>query len=332
MNNETCYVIDDLGYHLIPMYNGLFIVGCYIVPPGILLNVLFLIAFGFNKQIFSIRNHCVLLCCCVDTLITFVQGPIHLYFYFNNGCKPIQSTFLCELAVCWDSIPTQISDFLTAQLSAERVLLVVKPFLFRRTRSRAVYLHYIGTVFCILFPILYYPFLMRFGGATTGTSNNPETPICDLYYTFNPLNIIDLLIRFVPYFIVLFSYVCVILLFVLKRQHSTRSRRLLWQLNLFLIWFLFTWSPWVMYDFIQIILNLTYSIYIDALTTFIIYLNYTFCSTIYLFTFKELRIFSIKHVFICQRLLANYRVRSVVPVSLRITNRDGITYPQTTAR
>ena len=43
--------------------------------------------------------------------------------------------------------------------------------------------------------------------------------------------------------------------------------------------------------FSKTILNLTYSVYIDAITTFIVYLNYTFSSTIVLLTFKEMRQF-----------------------------------------
>ena len=55
------------------------------------------------------------------------------------------------------------------------------------------------------------------------------------------------------------------------------------------------WSPWVLYDFFQTILNLTYSVYIDAITTFIVYLNYSFSSTIVLLTFKETRQFYFKN-------------------------------------
>jgi hypothetical protein len=77
-----------------------------------------------------------------------------------------------------------------------------------------------------------------------------------------------------------------------RRRAGTRNqRRLLFSLHLFLIWFFLTWSPWVLYDVFQTILNFTYSVYIDAITTFIVYLNYTFSSTIVLITFKEMRQF-----------------------------------------
>jgi hypothetical protein len=80
----------------------------------------------------------------------------------------------------------------------------------------------------------------------------------------------------------------------IRRADTRNQRRILFSLHLFLIWFVLTWSPWVLYDFFQTILNLPYSVYIDAITTFVVYLNYTFSSSIVLVTIKELRHFCLK--------------------------------------
>ncbi|CAF3216374.1 unnamed protein product, partial [Rotaria sp. Silwood2] len=85
---------------------------------------------------------------------------------------------------------------------------------------------------------------------------------------------------------------------------SRSQRRLLFSMHLFLIWFLATWSPWVFYDFFQTTLNLTYSVYIDAITTFIVYLNYTFSSTIVIITFKEFRQYCLRKIGIAKPSIA----------------------------
>ncbi|CAF1678303.1 unnamed protein product [Adineta ricciae] len=108
-----------------------------------------------------------------------------------------------------------------------------------------------------------------------------------------------------------------------RRQPGGRAhRRLLYSLNLFLLWFLLTWSPWVLYDFFQTILNLTYSVYIDAITTYIVYLNYTFSSTIVLLTFKEMRQFCFT------KLCFHHFIRRVEPIQQNQTGRPLQTFRQ----
>ncbi len=47
-----------------------------------------------------------------------------------------------------------------------------------------------------------------------------------------------------------------------RRRVGTRNdRRILLSVHLFLSWFVLTWSPWVLYDLFQSILNLNYSVY-----------------------------------------------------------------------
>ncbi|UJR17778.1 hypothetical protein I4U23_004676 [Adineta vaga] len=312
MNNDTnsiivgCERIDYLGYDLIPMYRVLFALSCITVPVGILLNIIFVITFIFQvKKVFDINNHALLLSCIAQVILAFIQGPIRVYFYYHNGCLPIAGTPLCELTVYLDYIPTQINDFLMVQLSIERFLLVVKPFIFHRARHQThtlpICIHYLGLFIAIVFPCLYYPIIMQNGAATIDLENPSETQTCDLWYAREIYELFDLLITFVPYFLILTSCLYVIGVifyrkyFLVGRQIGQTGprnhRRLLYSLHLFLIWFLLTWSPWVLYDFFQTIFNLTYSVYIDAITTFIVYLNYTFSSTIVLLTFKEMRQF-----------------------------------------
>jgi hypothetical protein len=257
------------------------------------------------KKVFNVNSHALLLSCFTHVLLAFLQGPIRLYFYYHNGCLPLAGTPLCELTVYLDYIPTQINNFLVAQLSIERFFLVVKPFVFHRVRhqnySFSIYLHYVSLFVAIVFPILYYPFIMQNGASTIDLDDPSATQTCDLWYARDIYETFDLLITFVPYFVIIISCLSVIGVFLYRkclrgdqqrRQVGMRNqRRILFSLHLFLIWFVVTWSPWVLYDFFQSVLNLTYSVYIDAITTFIVYLNYTFSSTIVLMTFKEMRQF-----------------------------------------
>jgi len=238
-------------------------------------------------------------------LISLVQGPIRIYFYYHNGCLPQAGTPLCKLTVYLDYIPPQINNFLVAQLSIERFFFVVKPFVFHRGRhqnySFAICLHYVSLFVSIVFPIVYYPIIMQNGASTIDLDDPSATQTCDLWYARDIYETFDLLITFVPYSLIIISCLSVIgVVFYRKcirggqgrRQVGMRNqRRLLFSLHLFLIWFFVTWSPWVLYDFFQTVLNLTYSVYIDAITTFIVYLNYTFSSTIVLMTFKEMHQF-----------------------------------------
>ncbi|CAF1091384.1 unnamed protein product [Adineta steineri] len=311
-NNNTAFIAtkcdpkDDLGYNLIYMYRILFGMSCITVPLGILLNIIFVITIIFQvKKVFDINSHALLLSCMAQVLLAVLQGPIRLYFYYHDGCLPAPGSPLCELSVYLDHIPTQINNFLMAQLSIERFFLVVKPLIFRRGRhqsySLAIYLHYIGLFVAIMFPCFYYPIIMQNGASTIDLDDPSAIRTCDLWYARDVYGIFDLLITFVPYFLILISCLSVISVVLYRkcirggqqrRQVGMKNHhRLLFALHLFLIWFLLTWSPWVLYDFFQIILNLTYSIYIDAVTTFIVYLNYTFGSTIVLLTFKEMRQF-----------------------------------------
>ncbi len=301
-----CEVEDDLGYDLIPMYRILFGISCVTVPLGMVLNIIFLIAIVFQvKKVVNLNNHALLLSCLAQVLISVLQGPIRLYFYYHNGCLPQPGTPLCELTVYLDHIPPQMNNFLVAQLSIERLFLVVKPFVFHRVRhqnySFAIYLHYVSLFVAIVFPILYYPIIMHNGASTIDLDDPSATQTCDLWYARDIYETFDLLITFVPYFVIIITCLSVIGVVLYRkclrggqqrRQVGMRNqRRLLFSLHLFLIWFVVTWSPWVLYDFFQSVLNLTYSVYIDAITTFIVYLNYTFSSTIVLMTFKEMRQF-----------------------------------------
>jgi hypothetical protein len=301
-----CDLKDDLGYDLISMYRILFGMSCVTVPLGVLLNIIFIIAIIFRaKKVFEISNHALLLSCVAQALLAILQGPIRLYFYCHNGCLPAAGTPLCEFTVYLDHIPTQISDFLTAQLSIERFFLVVKPFIFHRgpyqSYSLPICLHYIGLFVAIVFPCLYYPIIMHNGAATIDLDDPSATQTCDIWYARDIYETFDLLITFVPYLLIVITCLPVIVI-VLYRKYvvggrqrglvgSRNHRRLLFSLHLFLIWFLVTWSPWVLYNFFQTILKLTYSVYIDAITTYIVYLNYTFSSTIVLITFTEMRQF-----------------------------------------
>jgi len=311
-NNTTtlytlkCDVEDDLGYDLISMYRILFGISCVTVPLGIVLNIIFVIAIVFQvKKVLNVNNHALLLSCLAQVLLSVLQGPIRVYFYYHNGCLPQPGAPLCELTVYLDHILPQMNNFLVAQLSIERFFLVVKPFVFRRGRhqtySFAICLHYSSLFVAIVFPIVYYPIIMQNGASTIDLDDPSETQTCDLWYARDIYETFDLLITFVPYFLIIISCLCVIGVVLYRkcirgdqerRQVGTRNqRRLLFSLHLFLIWFVVTWSPWVLYDFFQTVLNLTYSVYIDAITTFIVYLNYTFSSTIVLMTFKEMRRF-----------------------------------------
>jgi len=145
---------------------------------------------------------------------------------------------------------------------------------------------------------------MQNGAATIDLDDPSETQTCDLWYARDIYEIFDLLITFTPYFLILMSCISAICVYLFRkcvcsgqqiRRAGTRNqRRILLSLHLFLLWFVSTWSPWVLYDFFQTILNLTYSVYIDAITTFVVYLNYTFSSLIVLITIKELRHFCLK--------------------------------------
>jgi hypothetical protein len=301
-----CDVEDDLGYDLISMYRILFGISCVTVPLGMVLNIIFVIAIVFQvKKVLKVNNHALLLSCLAQVLISLVQGPIRVYFYYYNGCLPQPGAPLCELTVYLDHILPQMNNFLVAQLSIERFFLVVKPFVFRRGRhqnySFSICLHYISLFAAIVFPIVYYPIIMQNGASTIDLDDPSATQTCDLWYARDIYETFDLLITFVPYFVIIISCLSVICVVLYRkcirggqqrRQVGMRNRRrLLFSLHLFLIWFVVTWSPWVLYDFFQTVLNLTYSVYIDAVTTFIVYLNYTFSSTIVLMTFKEMRQF-----------------------------------------
>jgi hypothetical protein len=312
-NNDTtsstikCDLKDDLGYDLIPMYRILFGISCITVPIGILLSIVFVIAIVFRaKKVFDVHNHALLLSCLAQVFITVLKGPTRIYFYYYNGCLPKAGTPLCEFTVYLDYIPTQINDFLVAQLSIERFFFVVKPFIFHRGRhqsySFAICLHYVGLLVAIVFPCLYYPIIMHNGAASTIDLDDPSTTqTCDLWYARDIYEYFDSLITFVPYFLILTTCLSVIVVILYRkcvlgghqrRRVRTRSqRRLLLSLHVFLVWFVVTWSPWVLYEFFQNVLNLTYSVYIDAITTFILYLNYTFSSAIVLITVKEMRQF-----------------------------------------
>ena len=305
-----CNEEDELGYNLVSMYRALFGISCVTVPISVLLNIGFLIAIVFRaRKVFNVNSHALLLSCLVQVPLAVLHGPIKLYFYYHNGCLPMAGTPLCEILVYIDYIPTQINNFLIAQLSIERLFLVVKPFVFYRRGHQnyalAVRLHYIGLFVAIVFPCIYYPVIMRNGAATVDLDDPTATETCDLWYARSIYELFDLLITFVPYFLILITSLSVTGILLhrksirggqQRRQIGTNShRRLLFSLQLFLAWFLLMWSPWVLYDFFQTILNLTYSVYIDAITTFIVYLNYTFSSTIVLLTFKETRQFYFKN-------------------------------------
>ncbi|CAF1391553.1 unnamed protein product [Adineta steineri] len=233
-----------------------------------------------------------------------------MYYYYHDGCLPLPGAPLCELTVYLDYIPTQINNFLVAQLSIERFLLVVKPFIFHRVRGQKytypIIFHYIGLFVAISFPCIYYPTIMQNGASTIDLDDPSETPTCDLWYARDIYETFDLLITSIPYFLILFTHLLLITFllyrkFVIADQQrqagSRKYRRLLFSLNLFLIWFLVTWSPWVLYDFFQSVLNFTYSVYIDAITTFIVYLNYTFSSAIVLITFQDMYQFCLDNFF-----------------------------------
>ncbi|CAF1044889.1 unnamed protein product [Adineta steineri] len=301
-----CDLEDDLGYDLIPMYRILFILSCITVPLGILFNIIFIITLiCLSKKISNVNMHALLLSCIAQIPLSLIQGPIRLYFYYHHGCSPLAGTPLCQLTVYLDYIPTQINNFLVVQLSFERLLLVVKPFIFHRARhqtfSYAICLHYIGLFIAIAFPCLYYPIIMQNGASTINLDDPSTTQTCDLWYSRDIYELFDLLITFVPYALILISCLSVISVIFYRKYilnngqrrkvGSRNQRRVLFSLHIFLLWFILTWSPWVFYDFFQIILNLTYSVYIDAITTFIVYLNYTLSSTIVLITFKDMRQF-----------------------------------------
>ena len=303
--NDTisCDLRDELGFDLSPMYRILFDLSCLTVPLGIVFNVVFLFAFIFRgKRVFNVHNQALFLSCFTQVILAFVQGPIRVYFYYHNGCLPVAGSSLCLLMVYLDYIPTQINDFLVVQLSVERLLLVVRPLSFRRPRHRrfsvTISLHYLGIFVAIAFPCLYYPIIMQNGAATIDLDDPSATQTCDLWYARDIYETFDLLITFVPYFLILINCLPVTIVLLHRKFHLRNHRRLLFSLNLFLLWFLITWSPWVLYDFFQTVLNLTYSVYIDAITTFIVYLSYTFSSTIVLFTFKEFRNFCFRWKFV----------------------------------
>ena len=304
-----CNLEDELGYNVVSMYRILFGIGCVTVPLGVLLNIVFLTAMVFRgKKVFNLNSHALLLSCLVQVPLAVLQGPMKLYFYYHHGCSPLAGTPLCETLVYLDYIPTQINNFLVTQLSIERFFLVVKPFVFHRGRhqtySLAAFLHYVGLFVAIVFPCLYYPIIKRNGAATIDLDDPSTTQTCDLWYARSIYEKFDLLITFVPYFLTLITSISATSIFLhrkgvfgveqQRRTTTLNQRRLLFSLNRFLVWFLLTWSPWVLYDFFQTILNLTYSVYIDAITTFIVYVNYTFSSAIVLFTFKEMRQFCFK--------------------------------------
>jgi hypothetical protein len=145
---------------------------------------------------------------------------------------------------------------------------------------------------------------MQNGAATIDLDDLSATQTCDLWYSRDVYDTFDLFITFVPYFLILITSVSAIGVFLyrkyisgsqeIRRARTQNQQRILSSLNHFLIFFLLTWSPWVLYDFFQTILNLTYYVYIDAITTFIVYLNYTFSSLIVLITIKVLRHFCLK--------------------------------------
>jgi hypothetical protein len=291
------------------MYRILFGISCVTVPLGVLVNIIFVIAIIFRgKKVFNINSHALLLSCLSQVLLAVVQGPIRVYFYSNHGCLPLAGSPLCGLTVYLDYIPTQINNFLVTQLSIERFFIIVKPFVFHRRHrhkySFAISLHYVGLFVAIVFPCLYYPIIMQNGASTIDLDDPSTTQTCDLWYARDIYETFDLLITFVPYFLILMSCLSVIVIFLFRkcvcggqqiRRAGTRNQqRILFSFNLFLMWFVLTWSPWVLYDFFQTILNLRYSVYIDAITTFIVYLNYTFSSSIVLITMKELRHFCLE--------------------------------------
>ena len=335
-----CNQQDELGYNITHLYRVLFWISCVTVPFGAMLSIIFFIALVFRgKKVINVNNHAFLLSCLVQLPIAVVHGPLKLYFYYHDGCLPLAGTPFCQTIVYFDYIPTQINNFLVTQLSIERLFLVVRPFVFHRGRhqrySLAICLHYLGLFLAIAFPCLYYPIIMWNGAGTIHLDDPSATQTCDLWYARNIYEIFDLLITFVPYFLILISNVVVTGSFLYRKRvcgcqqrrvvglHN--QRRLLFSLNLFLVWFLLTWSPWVLYDFFQTILNLTYSVYIDAITTFIVYLNYTFSSTIAVLTFKEMRQFCFEK-FGAQRVTAMFNNR-VEPIENIRPSRTGRRVP-----
>ncbi|CAF1677477.1 unnamed protein product, partial [Adineta ricciae] len=193
-NNNTnfskiqCDLIDDLGHDVVPMYHVLFLLSCFTVPSGIIFNLIFVIALIFRaKKIFNITNHALLLSCLAQALLSFLQGPFRIYFYYHRGCLPVAGSVLCEFSVYLDYIPTQINNFLTVQLSIERLLLIMKPFIFHRTRhqrfSFAICLHYLSLFVAIVFPSLYYPIIMQNGASTIDLDDPSATQTCDLWYS-----------------------------------------------------------------------------------------------------------------------------------------------------
>ncbi|CAF4192580.1 unnamed protein product, partial [Adineta steineri] len=180
-----CASIDDLGYDLIPMYRILFGISCITVPIGALVCIVYLITFIFRaKKVFNVKSHALLLSCLAQILLGILQGPIRMYYYYHHGCLPLPGAPLCVLTVYLDYIPTQINNFLVAQLSIERFLLVVKPFIFHRARgqkySYAIIFHYIGLFVAITFPCIYYPTIMQNGASTIDLDDPSQTPTCDL--------------------------------------------------------------------------------------------------------------------------------------------------------
>jgi hypothetical protein len=126
---------------------------------------------------------------------------------------------------------------LIAQLSFERLLLVVKPFIFYRRRhqnySIGICIDYIGLFVAIIFPCLYYPIVMQNGASTMDPDDPSSTQICDLWYGRDTYETFDLLITFVPYFLILTIYFHVIGIFLYRkyvrgqqiRRTGTRNQR-----------------------------------------------------------------------------------------------------------
>ncbi|CAF0844985.1 unnamed protein product [Adineta steineri] len=161
-------------------------------------------------------------------LLAIFRGPLRLYFYRYNGCLPVAGTPLCQFNVYLIYIPTQINNFLVVQLSIERLLLVVKPLIFHRARhqncSRAIFIHYIGLFVATVFPCFYYPIIMQYGAGTIDLNNPSLTQTCDLWYSREINELFDLLITFVPYFLILISCLSIIGL-VLYRKYALGYRQ-----------------------------------------------------------------------------------------------------------
>ncbi|CAF4542080.1 unnamed protein product, partial [Didymodactylos carnosus] len=207
-NSSSCFEYDKLGFYLPPLYKIFFITSCVTLIPGIAISLIYLfVVICRYKTAIQINNHCLFLNYFIASITTLLHSPLRLYFYKHNGCSPRPGSALCYVYIYANYAPSSMSQYLTAQISVERIFLILKPFVFRRGHILPIYLHYMTITCGLLLPSCFYASVLWMSH-TAITGQQRER--CDLEHQSDILDDINLIIEFAPYLVSLVCYPTVI--------------------------------------------------------------------------------------------------------------------------